>query len=198
MAQMRGAASGTASKALKSVPLGERASPEEYADIVAFMRGKSQVTVRVKRGILAQGWAPGDETSESPQTIALPIGGIARLHRTEGYMQNAATLALFVADGTLDVVDDKDFEKAKPHAEIIQEHNDAQSRKREARVIHGYDGHLAGLRARIGSRRTRLEVAALKPRSRRSLAHDEPGPRRDRRFRAQHPGHAHALRRRCV
>ena len=31
-------------------------------------------------------------------------------------MQDAATLALFVADGTLDVVDDKDFEKAKPHA----------------------------------------------------------------------------------
>ena len=92
MAQTRGAASGTASKAIKSVPLGERASPEEYADLVAFMRGKSQVTVQTKRGILAQGWAPGDETSESPQTIALPIGGIARLHRTEGYMQNAETL----------------------------------------------------------------------------------------------------------
>ena len=150
MAQTRGAVSGgTASKAVKSVPLGERASPEEYADLVAFMRGKSQVTVQTKRGILAQGWAPGDETSESPQTIALPIGGIARLHRTEGFMQNAATLALFVADGTLDIVDDKDFEKAKPHAKIIQEHNDAQSRKREARVIHGYDGHLAGLRSRI-------------------------------------------------
>ena len=150
MAQTRGSASGgTAGKAIKSVPLGERASPEEYADLVAFMRGKSQVTVQTKRGILAQGWAPGDETSESPQTIALPIGGIARLHRTEGFMQNAATLALFVADGTLDIVDDKAFEKAKPHAKIIQEFNDAQTVKREKKALVGMDGHLAGMRARI-------------------------------------------------
>ena len=149
MAQMRGAASGTGSKAIKSVPLGDRASPEEYRDLVAFMQGKSQVTVQAKRGILAQGWAPGDETSESPQTIALPIGGIARLHRTEGFMQNAATLALFVADGTLDIVDDKDFEKAKPHAKIIQEFNDAQTVKREKKALVGMDGHLSGMRARI-------------------------------------------------
>ena len=113
------------------------------------MRGKSQITVQAKRGILAQGWAPGDDMGETAETIQLPIGGVARLHRTEGYMQNAPTLALFVADGTFDIVDDKDFEKAKPHADIIQEFNDAQSRKREARVIHGYDGHLAGLRSRI-------------------------------------------------
>ena len=149
MAQTRNAGVGDARKALKSIPLGEKASPEEYADITAFMRGKSQVTVQAKRGILAQGWAPGDELGESPETIALPIGGIARLHKTEGHMQNAATLALLVANGTLDVVDDKEFDKAKPHADIIQEFNDTQTRKREARVIHGYDGHLAGMRARI-------------------------------------------------
>ena len=136
MAQARGAASGgTANKAIKSVPLGDRASPEEYRDLVAFMRGKSQVTVQTKRGILAQGWAPGDETSESPETIALPVGGIARLHRTEGYMQNAETLALFVADGTLDIVDDKAFEKAKTHDKIIhgvQRRADHQAREEGA------------------------------------------------------------------
>ena len=157
MAQTRGDAGGTASKAIKSVPLGDRASPEEYADLVAFMRGKSQITVQAKRGILAQGWAPGDDMGETAETIELPIGGIARLHRTEGYMQNAPTLALFVADGTLDIVDDKAFEKAKRHAKIIQEFNETQSRKREARVIHGYDGHLAGMRARIEE----LEQAAV-------------------------------------
>ena len=149
MAQTRGAGSGTASKAIKSVPLGERASPEEYRNLVAFMRGKPSVTVQAKRGILAQGWAPGDDLSVTEKTIELPTGGIARLNRTEGYMQNAPTLARFVADGTLDVVDDKAFEKAKPHPEIIREFNETQTRKREARVIHGYDGHLAGLRSRI-------------------------------------------------
>ena len=149
MAQTRNAGAGDARKAIKSVPLGDRASPEEYDDLVAFMRGKNQVTVQAKRGILAQGWAPGDDMGETAETIALPIGGIARLHRTEGYMQNAPTLALFVADGTLDIVDDKAFEKAKPHAAIIQEFNETLARKREARVIHGYDGHLAGLRSRI-------------------------------------------------
>ena len=127
MAQTRGDAGGTASKAIKSVPLGERASPEEYADLVAFMRSKDKVYVQAKRGILAQGWAPGDDLGVTAQTIELPIGGIARLDRTEGYMQNAPTLALFVADGTLDIVDDKAFEKAKPHAKIIQEFNDAQT-----------------------------------------------------------------------
>ena len=67
MVQARGAASGgTANKAIKSVPLGERASPEEYADLVAFMRGKSQVTVQTKRGILAQGWAPGRRDERIP------------------------------------------------------------------------------------------------------------------------------------
>ena len=113
------------------------------------MRGKSQVTVQAKRGILAQGWAPGDDMGETAETIALPIGGIARLHRTEGYMQNAPTLALFVADGTFDIVDDKDFEKAKPHAKIIQEFNDAQTLKREKKALVGMDGHLSGMRARI-------------------------------------------------
>ena len=160
MAQTRGDAGGTASKAIKSVPLGERASPEEYADLVAFMRGKHQVTVQAKRGILAQGWAPGDDMGETAETIQLPIGGIARLHRTEGYMQNAPTLALFVADGTLDIVDDKAFEKAKPHAKIIQEFNETQTRKREARVIHGYDGHLAGLRSRIEDLEKQVAMAA--------------------------------------
>ena len=126
-----------------------RASPEEYRDLVAFMSGKSQITVRAKRGILAQGWAPGDDMGETAETIELPIGGIARLHRTEGYMQNAPTLALFVADGTLDVVDDKAFEKAKPHAKLIQEFNDAQTLKREKKALVGMDGHLSGLRARI-------------------------------------------------
>ena len=149
MAQTRGATGGAASKAIKSVPLGERASPEEYRDLVAFMRGKHQVTVRAKRGILAQGWAPGDDMGETAETIQLPIGGIARLNRTEGHMQNADTLALFVADGTLDIVDDKDFTKAPPHADLIREFNETLARKREARVIHGYDGHLAGLRSRI-------------------------------------------------
>ena len=149
MAQTRGDAGGTAGKAIKSVPLGDRASPEEYADLVAFMRGKPQVTVQAKRGILALGWAPGDDLGVTAETIQLPIGGIARLDRTESYMQNAPTLALFVADGTLDIVDDKAFEKAKPHPEIIREFNETQTRKREARVIHGYDGHLAGLRSRI-------------------------------------------------
>ena len=150
MAQTRGAASGgNASKAIKSVPLGERASPEEYDDLVAFMLGKNQVTVQAKRGILAQGWAPGDNMGETAQTIELPIGGIARLHRTEGYMQNAPTLALFVADGTLDIVDDNEFQKAKPHADIIQEFNDARMLKREKNAIVGLDGHLSGMRARI-------------------------------------------------
>ena len=113
------------------------------------MQGKSQVTVQAKRGILAQGWAPGDDMGETAQTIELPIGGIARLNRTEGYMQNSPTLALFVADGTLDIVDDKDFEKAKPHAKIIQEFNDAQTVKREKKAMVGMDGHLSGMRARI-------------------------------------------------
>ena len=105
--------------------------------------------MQAKRGILAQGWAPGDDMGETAETIELPIGGIARLHRTEGYMQNAPTLALFVADGTLDIVDDKSFEKAKPHAKIIQEFNDAQTLKREKKALVGVDGHLAGMRARI-------------------------------------------------
>ena len=149
MAQTRGASGGTASRAIKSVPLGERASPDEYRDLVAFIRGKSQVTVRAKRGILAQGWAPGDDMGETAQTIELPIGGIARLHRTEGHMQNAPTLALFVADGTLDIVDDKAFEKAKKHADIVQEFNAAQTLKREKKALVGVDGHLSGMRARI-------------------------------------------------
>ena len=149
MAQTRGDMGGTASKAIKSVPLGERASPEEYRDLVAFMSGKSQITVQAKRGILAQGWAPGDEMGETAETIELPIGGIARLHRTEGYMQNAPTLALFVADGTLDIVDDKVFEKAKTHAKIIQEFNDALLVKREKSAMVGVDGHLRGIKARI-------------------------------------------------
>ena len=149
MAQTRGASGGTASRAIKSVPLGERASPEEYADLAAFMHGKHQVTVRAKRGILAQGWAPGDDMGETAKTIELPIGGVARLNRTEGYMQNAPTLALFVADGTLDIVDDKEFTKAKPHADLVQEFNDKQTLKREKRALVGVDGHLSGMRARI-------------------------------------------------
>ena len=160
MAQTRGPAAGTAGKAIKSVPLGERASPEEYANLVAFMRGKHQVTVQAKRGILAQGWAPGDDMGETAETIQLPIGGIARLHRTEGFMQNAPTLALFVADGTLDVVDDKEFQKAKPHADIIQEFNDAQTKKREKRAMVGMDGHLAGMRARIEELEAKVAATA--------------------------------------
>ena len=183
MAQTRGDAGGTAGKAIKSVPLGDRASPEEYADLVAFMRGKSQITVQAKRGILAQGWAPGDDMGETAETIELPVGCIARLHRTEGYMQNAPTLALFVADGTFDIVDDKDFEKAKPHAKIIQEFNETQTRKREARVIHGYDGHLAGLRARIEDMESkRSERIEHLTRSKRRTMPLESGHRLGRRF----------------
>ena len=173
MVQTRGDAGGTASKAIKSVPLGDRASPEEYADLVAFMLGKNQITIQAKRGILAQGWAPGDDMGETAQTIELPIGGIARLHRTEGYMQNAPTLALFVADGTLDIVDDKDFEKAKPHAKIVQEFNDAQIPiKREKKALVGMDGHLSlvcGLRSKPSRRpagrgsKTSKSMAAANP-----------------------------------
>ena len=141
--------SGDAKKALKSVPEGERADAQEYANLMAFMRGKSQITVRTRVGLGAQGWAPGGDTSEAADTLSIPAGGIARLNRTEGPNQDASMLAHMVAHGRMDVIDDKEFDKAEPYEKLIADHAANLMKQREAQALVGVDGHLAGIRARL-------------------------------------------------
>ena len=101
---------GDAKKAIKSVPEGERADAQEFANLMAFMRGKNQITVRARVGLGAHGWAPGEDTSESARVLAIPAGGVARLHRMEIPNQDASMLAHMVAHGRIEVIDDKEFE----------------------------------------------------------------------------------------
>ena len=149
MAQTRNIRRGTASKAIKSVPDGEKATAEQHADLMAFMRGKQQITVRARHGVRVMGWAPGDDMGETAEYMSLPPNGVARLHRTEGPAQDASVLALMVATGRMDVLDDKEFAKADSHEKVEAAWNKERVRQQESQAMVGMDGHLAGIRARL-------------------------------------------------
>ena len=149
MAQTRNPGAGNASKAPKSVPVGERASAEEHAHLMAFMRSKQAVTVKARVGVRAQGWAPGDDMGETAECVSIPEGGVCRVIRTEGPAQDASVLALMVATGRVEILDDKDFAKADSWEKVEAEWNKERARRQSAEEAVGHDGRLAGALARI-------------------------------------------------
>ena len=118
-------ATGDAKKAPMSVPRTNEPSGEHFNDLAAFLAGKSSVTLKSNAKKNITGHGPGDDMSEHPRVVNPPPGAIVRASMGASLSdpQNARTIAYQVARGNFDIVDDKEFDKAAPHADVWDEHN---------------------------------------------------------------------------
>ena len=166
MAQVRNQRAGKAADAVRSVPLTPDPDPEHFDDLVAFFMGKREVTVRAKAGTQVQGYEPGGDLSGTPTTLTIPPGGVARIivQPPPAWNQDATQLALMVANGTLDIVDDREFDKAKPHKAVWAEVNEAERGRamRMGTVVNIAD-QMAGLRAENAMLMKRLDALEAPP-----------------------------------
>ena len=159
MAQTRNQRAGNASAAPRSLPLTADPSREHFDDLVAFFMGKRDVTCKAKAGTQVQGYEPGGDLSGNPKTLTIPPGGVARLivEPPPAWNQDATQLALMVASGTLDIVDDKEFDGAKPHKERWREVNAAQLKRNMANgTVVNIEDQMGGLRAENAELKKRL------------------------------------------
>ena len=131
MAQSRGVR-GNAKNAPMSVPKNNEPDGDHFHDLVAWLAGKGHVTLmaKAKKGIT--GHSPGDDLSGRPRAVNPPPGAVVRvpISATDKEPQNARVIAHQVARGHFDIVDDGEFDKAKPHSDVWDEHN-AERAKRE-------------------------------------------------------------------
>ena len=120
---------GNAKDAPTSVPRNTSVDSQHFWDLTALLAGKSTVTLRsrAKKGIAGHG--PGDDLSERARILNPPPGAIVRatIGPSDEDRQNAKTIAYQVARGHFDIVDDKEFDKAPPHADVWDDHNAARA-----------------------------------------------------------------------
>lgn len=155
MAQTRNQRQGKAKDAPMSVALNFHPDADHHADLVAYLTGRQNVTVRSKTGTSVRGWAPGADMNELPEMLTVCAGCVARIviDQPPAVHQDAGIVALMVAKGQLDIVDAKEFDKARPHKELHAELR-KKDMERQARKM----GSDASLEARI----TALEVENAK------------------------------------
>ena len=118
-------AQGDAKKAPMAVPKNNEPSGEDFHNLVAFLAGKSAVTLKsnAKKGITGHG--PGDNMSGHPRVLNPPPGAVVRASMGAQLSdpQNSRTIAYAVARGWYDIVPDKEFDGADSHADMWDEHN---------------------------------------------------------------------------
>ena len=123
---------GEAKNAPMSVPRNTSPSGEDFHNLVAFLAGKSSVTLKsnAKKGITGHG--PGDNMSEHPRVLNPPPGAIVRASMGASLSdpQNTNTIAYAVARGWYDIVPDAEFASAESHADMWDFHN-AERAERE-------------------------------------------------------------------
>ena len=124
MAQERGVR-GDAKSAPMAVPKNNEPRGEDFHNLVAFLAGKSAVTLKsnAKKGITGHG--PGDDTSDHARVLNPPPGAIVRasMGAQLNDPQNSRTIAYAVARGWYDIVPDKEFDGADSHADMWDQHN---------------------------------------------------------------------------
>ena len=120
---------GIKANAPMSVPYNNAPDGQHFRDLTEFLKGKREVTVRAKRVKQFHGWGPGDDLSNEARTVGLCPGAVARLvvHPSGTDPQNAMVVAYGVARGYIDIVPDKEFDKAPTHDEVWLEKHKADS-----------------------------------------------------------------------
>jgi len=157
---------GVAKNAPMSVEPNEHPDIQHVADLKTFLDGKEHITVKAGREPVALlGHAPGDDMSAPAYKVAIPPGGVARIKKQgdKEYFQPAMVLADWIARGRFEVVNDKEFTKAKDHKALWREWNDAEIKAQSALMSpHPEHGTLiAGLMEQ--NRALAERVAALEP-----------------------------------
>ena len=132
---------GNAKNAPMSVDVNHNPDLQHVADIKTLLDGKSSVTVRAKEDIGLLGWAPGEELNGEPRLVAVPRDGVARVIKQSDrdWNQPGLVLADFVARGRIEIVPDKEFDKAEAH-KSINERNRAAELGRQAHLAQGVAG----------------------------------------------------------
>ena len=134
MAQTRNA-KGRAGDAPMSVPLNTTPEAQHGLDLIAWITGRRELIVCAKDGLYVRGYAPGDDESHEPGMLCLAPGCVAKVvvDSPPAFAQDASVLADAVAKGRLDIVDAKEFAKARPHKEIHKELRAADIARQRAR-----------------------------------------------------------------
>ena len=158
MAQTRMGGRGNAKDAPLAVPLTSNPDPDDFTDLVEYIRGRPNLVVRAKAGTLIRGYAPGDDEGELPRMLTIPVGGVARVvvDAHPAVQQDATVLASMVARGTLDIVAPENFNgSSPPHREIHAEIRQAQLARLDKRsgAGVGLQAEIAGLRAEVAELR---------------------------------------------
>ena len=120
-----------------------------------MLDGKREITVRANENIGLLGYAPGDDMDAESRMVPIPTGGIARVIKEPGkaWNQPAAVLANFLARGRIEIVPDKDFDKAEDHKAIEVRNREAELARQHARQGQPMESFIAAEVAR--------QVAAL-------------------------------------
>lgn len=154
---------GNAANAPMSVPVNRSPDGQHHRDLTAYLQGRREVTVKAKAKRQYIGYGPGDDMAMEPRTVDLAPGAVARLdiQPKTSDPQNAMTVAYGVARGWIDIVDDKEFDKAPTHDEVWIGYN----KDRAERDLHNRQQPAAGslldvMAAQIA--KLTAEVAALK------------------------------------
>ena len=146
---------GNAKNAPKTVEPNEKPDRQHFADFTALLDGKREITVRANENIGLLGYAPGDDMDAESRMVPIPTGGIARVIKEGGkaWNQPAAVLANFLARGRIEIVPDKEFDKAEDHKAIEVRNREAELARQHARQGQPMESFIAAEVAR--------QVAAL-------------------------------------
>ena len=143
---------GDPDKAVLAHPRQPNPDSEQYHHLVALIEDRGSVTVEARSGVMAVGWAPGDKLRDKPRPLTLNDGCVARLivEQAPAFNQRAETLALLVATGQLDIVDDDAFADARPHDEVHEalRTKDLARQSRRAGTV-GMHGNIIALLDRV-------------------------------------------------